>query len=336
MAKPRNPYELVKWDSVTHLHSISHDHVYNQEHFDSLYNRGIRHISPSHYTPSHHWYPLENHFNVPSDVIGSPNSEKTRMLGGAFHFGALGSLYNSGGHQTPDDERLHWKDKYDNTLNGLQFEDGGGIVQNHMSITSLSQVKERLSYDDRVLGIEIWNGRLASYPDGQIRKGRGFYLDLWDEILKTGTQCFGFCGSDSHSGWNNNSMGRNVLLVDNVEEHEALKAYRKGRFYGALMGNIIEFTDISLENGVFSVVTDDADFIKIVTAEKTITIEGNQAEYNVTNNDLYVRAEAHKEGYGLLDIAPDEVIFTNAIFIDEIPEKPNFKKEWQKKFLLLS
>ncbi|HNS33488.1 MAG TPA: hypothetical protein PKN36_11050, partial [bacterium] len=122
------------------------------------------------------------------------------------------------------------KDKEGNPVEGLRFPDGGGITLNHTG--AFEDTLEKLSFDPRVLGIEVWNQHHAFGKNGSL----AFYT-LWDEVLKTGTRCFGFFVRD-HFIY---ERGRNVLLLPpskglsiNEREHNASKAYRNGVFYGLL------------------------------------------------------------------------------------------------------
>ena len=124
------------------------------------------------------------------------------------------------------------KDADGNPIEGLRFPDGGGITLNHTA-GPLNAILEKLNFDKRVLGIEIWNQHEGFGPRGTL----GFY-SLWDNVLKTGTRCFGFFVKD-HFVY---ESGRNVLLLPSSKglsiqerEHNAAKAYRNGVFYG-LMG----------------------------------------------------------------------------------------------------
>jgi hypothetical protein len=103
---------------------------------------------------------------------------------------------------------------------------------------------EMLDFDPRVLGIEVWNHRNLF---GGIKPGSEempFYC-LWDDILRTGRRCFGFFVKDHFLL----GRGRNVLLVPQStrqtpreREHEALRAYRDGRFFGLLGAMAVDAT----------------------------------------------------------------------------------------------
>jgi hypothetical protein len=122
------------------------------------------------------------------------------------------------------------KDAAGRPIEGLLFPDGGGITINHPD-GSVEPILERLDFDPRVLGIEVWNQHR-----GFNGPKMGFYR-LWDEALRSGRRCFGFFVKD-HVFF---GRGRNVLLASNPpnatredREHEALRAYREGRFFGML------------------------------------------------------------------------------------------------------
>jgi len=122
------------------------------------------------------------------------------------------------------------KDSAGRPVEGLLFPDGGGITINHPG-RSLKPLLETLDFDPRVLGIEVWNQH-EGFGGTEMR----FYR-LWDEALRSGRQCLGFFVKD-HVFF---GRGRNVLLVSHSataspreREHEALRAYRDGRFFGLL------------------------------------------------------------------------------------------------------
>lgn len=115
-------------------------------------------------------------------------------------------------------------------VEGLLFPDGGGITINHPG-GPVKPLLEALDFDPRVLGIEVWNQH-EGFGGTDMR----FYR-LWDEALRSGRQCLGFFVKD-HVFF---GRGRNVLLVSGPataapreREHEALRAYRDGRFFGLL------------------------------------------------------------------------------------------------------
>jgi len=124
---------------------------------------------------------------------------------------------------------------------GLLHPEGGGITLNHPT-GKIDDYLEMLDFDDRVLGIEVWNQLTSGFGSN-----RGFYhsmtsppshfYELWDEILATGRRCWGFFVKDH----NTYGRGRNVLIVPPLAELSTterevalLRAYRKGSFFGSV------------------------------------------------------------------------------------------------------
>lgn len=124
---------------------------------------------------------------------------------------------------------------------GLLHPDGGGITLNHPT-GKLDDYLKMLDFDARVLGIEVWNQLTSGFGSN-----RGFYdlsdgphvhfYQLWDDILRTGRRCWGFFVKDH----NTYGRGRNVLIVPDLaglplaeREAAALRAYRKGTFFGSI------------------------------------------------------------------------------------------------------
>lgn len=119
-------------------------------------------------------------------------------------------------------------------LAGLLFSDGGGIVINHPRHPVRESI-EMLEFDERVLGVEVWNHRrwfgLRDEPPHMQ------YYAHWDSLLTNGHRAYGFFVKDHRLS----GRGRNILLVPEPEgrtakqrERDALRAYRTGQFYGLL------------------------------------------------------------------------------------------------------
>lgn len=144
-------------------------------------------------------------------------------------------------------------DEDGNPIEGLQFDDGGGIVINHPNRSDYREYLDLLDFDDRVLGMEIWNHRRAFGPQDEAPHDR--YYNHWDDILSTGRRMYGFAAMDHR--WQ--GRGRSVLLVPNPEDRtrkerkqDALRAYRHGQFFALLgaidtdqEGNLLETGDYS-------------------------------------------------------------------------------------------
>lgn len=144
-----------------------------------------------------------------------------------------------------------WHDVFHAALNGemldgrrdggLAHPDGGGITLNHPT-GSLERYAEMLDFDPRVLGIEVWNQLTSGFgaAGGFYAQGKETNLHfyrLWDELLRTGRRCWGFFVKDH----NTYGRGRNVLLMPEREgmtpaerEAAALRAYRRGEFFGSV------------------------------------------------------------------------------------------------------
>lgn len=134
-----------------------------------------------------------------------------------------------------------WRDVFREAFGVLQHPDGGGMTLNHPT-GKITDYLPMLDFDPRVLGIEVWNQLTSGFGSS-----RGFYdhsgqpnlhfYQLWDEILRTGRRCWGFFVKDH----NTYGRGRNVLLVPRLDalsagerEAAALRAYRKGAFFGSV------------------------------------------------------------------------------------------------------
>lgn len=119
-------------------------------------------------------------------------------------------------------------------IEGLQYPDGGGIVINHPR-HPVEDTFEMLDFDERVLGVEVWNHRRWFGLENE--EPHLSYYEHWNEVLGTGRRAFGFFVKDHRL----QGRGRNILLVPDQtgrsiqqRERDALSAYRQGRFFGSL------------------------------------------------------------------------------------------------------
>lgn len=118
---------------------------------------------------------------------------------------------------------------------GLLYPDGGGITLNHPGEPTADPYLEMLDFDERVLGMEVWNDRRWFGVEDEAPHDR--YYRNWNDVLATGRRAWGFFSKDHrHYG-----RGRNVLLVPPLDglDHEErervlLRAYRQGEFFGLL------------------------------------------------------------------------------------------------------
>lgn len=313
-----NPYEGIHWGSIQHIPSCSHEHCENPSHFTNLIDGGLQHIALSNYHPSKPWYPLADHFSVPEGIIGSPNAEFYNMNINNFHANGLGTFY-----EEPDPNEQHsWEYKFERILLALQYADGGGITLNHPAWTKAvghdltnQDLIKMLDFDQRVLGIEFFNAGTQGNTENM------WDLDTWDFILKTGRRCWGFCVAD-HDGQSNTPgyswRGRNVLLLDSFTEHDCLKAYRNGQFYGSIYNTSLKFTDISLSGNSLFVTATDAEYINFVVNGVTTQINGSTASISIPSGAIYARVEAHNS---------DNSIFSNPIIFRPFIKKDNTDAE---------
>jgi len=246
--------------------------------------------------------------NIPEGVIFSPSSEQHTYTNSGMHACALGSLYSSGTFDAHDEFQtiqngycagngLPWEEVFKRILDQLLFKDGGGITINHpvWSYLSFDDIAKMLDFDPRVLGIEIYNDLCATgYGD----PNKGWGLKFWDQALSSGRRCLGFCVPDHTVG-----KGKNMLLVPEFNEHECLKAYRKGAFFGIVLDNGLRFTNIELKQNTLLIETNRNSTIRLATDKGEALKKAGRTnyEYEIPLNSegqpeiMYVRIEAWDE-----------------------------------------
>ena len=309
-----NPYSSVNWGTVNRVMSCSHEHCETQAQFETLLGGGIEHIAISNYYPSEPVYPLSDKFeNIPSGIIASRNAEHHQISISNLHLNGLGSRFTSGKErgETPIGcNNADWRFVIGQILANLQYADSGGVTINHPNWSHLTfnQVIKMLDYDDRVLGIEFYNQ--TSEADTET----GWALELWDDILETGRRCWGFAVADHGGQANSNWIGRNILLVSTKDDHNCLRAYRNGCFYGQLHNTNLAFTDISYSNGTVSASAQNATSIDIIVDGVKTTTSGTSATKSGISGAKYCRVEAH---------SADDSIYSNPIMINP----KSFKKK---------
>lgn len=323
-----NPYSGINWGSVEKVCSVTHQHGAYDATVQNLYNRGVRHAAMSNYYPSKPYYPMADFYTGTYDgLLMSPNAEHHNLGGlrqngkamtGSFHINSVGSLFESGkplGEEPKGYGGLGWTNAFDEIIAAMQYPDAGGITINHpvwsQGTLDVNDIIAALDYSDRVLGIEIYNQGCEE------QNGTGWALDWWDEILRTGRRCWGFCVAD-HGGESSYAhpapafSGRNILLVDSFTEYDCLKAYADGRFYGKLNETDFHFAEIDCGNGTFSVSAPGAEYINIVIDGVYTRYEGASASVAIPYNVTYVRAEAHRS---------DDSLFTNPVIFGKAEKK---------------
>jgi len=261
--------------------------------------------------------------SVPDDIIISSNAEHHSYTDSGTHILCPGSAFCSGNFDVHDHFQLQqhgypkgfdgpWQKAFAGMIRAMDYPDAGGIIIAHptwFSKLSDSHVCEMLDFDERVLGIEIYNdlsangakaGRHAS--DGQETEP-GLSLCMWDRILSSGRRCWGFCVPDHSVRKRADWLGRSVLLVNEFTEHNCLKAYRDGQFYGCLKDNGLTITDFAATDVLISVSTNATATIKFISEAGTMsTIRGDSAAFEIPRRNgsadlTYVRIEV-EDGSG--------------------------------------
>lgn len=285
-----NPYS-IDFTNIVETKSFSHMHTRSQNRFEQAYAMGYRHFPGVHYQPSTPTYPLSDFYtNIPNDVLGAPNSEKVKYTNVGGHYNALGSFAVGHGH-TQENATVTWQEGFQDIFDQLQFETGGGVTINHT--TNFDNICKMLDFDNRVLGMEIYNHGTENDSNGYVGL-YNTYLSTWDDVLSTGRRCYGFAVVDwLVEGWAP-FFGSIILLSDSFTEQSLLEAYRTGSFYSILDDTGLRFTEISSTETSVSVSVNRPAAIKFITengVEKTET--GTNATYTV-NDNTYVRVDVQE------------------------------------------
>jgi hypothetical protein len=269
--------------------------------------------------------------NIPEDAIISPNAEHHGFSNSRSHICSPGSSFTSGNIDPKEQYHLKrhgfcvgfggtWQEGFEGMIENLVYPDGGGITINHptwFSQLSEEHVFEMLDFDESVLGIEIYNdySQKRNWFENPNYKAPsesepGFSLNLWDRILSTGRKCWGVCVPDHSVKQGTNWNGRNILLVPEFTEHNCLKAYRQGQFYGCLKGNGLTVKDLLATPSTISIELNAPAIIKFITETGIVsTVKGERATYNIPQRDgnpslMYVRIEVEDDSGERLFLQP--------------------------------
>lgn len=318
-----NPYSNIQWATVNHVMSCSHEHCESQNQFNVLVaNSGIQHIAISNYYPSEPVYPLSEKFSDTSGFIASPNAEhhtlsvKNISLG-RLHINGLGSFFTSGkprGETPVGCDYANVSEIIPKIIDDLQYDDGGGVTINHPFWSKLTpqNIMDILDVDERVLGVEIFNSFREHYTDDVLDESLVENIALWDAVLLTGRRCWCFCVADHQGQITTNWEGRNILLVPEITEHNCLKAYRNGEFYGQIGKTNLAFSNISMSENTYTVEAVNCNKIDIVIDGTYTEYSGSSVSITVPKSAIYIRAEAHSS---------DDSVFSNPIILKPIEKK---------------
>lgn len=150
--------------------------------------------------------------------------------------------------------------------------------------------------------MEVYNH--GTFLDG-FSEGNG---DVYDEMLRLGNRVFPVATDDNHTA--EHMFGGYVCVNAPTLEYTAITdALERGEFY-ASTGAFI--TEISFENGVFTVSTDEPSDIRFITDRRHVArISGAKtADFELSPKDGFVRAEIKK--------ADGSMAYTRAYFKDEL------------------
>lgn len=304
-----NPYKEVIFGSDEEVSITTHDHAKDQTAVDNLMSKNLDAIAISNYYPSEPYYPLsEYNLTVPAGTIEIPNAEHhsfTDDTSGAMHLNSIGSTFASGSPsgQTPLGVADTWRHGIVKMKRDLLFAEGGGVTINHpvWSGVPTAKVIEMLDFDDVVIGIEIYN------QDSELTNGKGWAVQMWDDILKTGRRCWGFAVPDhrAEGSGSTNWEGKIVLLVPDATQENCLKAIRNGEFYIKIKHTSLALTDLEVEgNNVTIEVSESATIKTIIDGVVVDSSVGTTKNVTIPSKAVYVRFEAE---------TANDKLFTNPI-----------------------
>lgn len=196
--------------------------------------------------------------DLPQELLEAPNAEHHWFsdAGIWLHITAPGCCLSSGSFDVDDRFGLNqhggiqlgapvpWRQGFSQLLDSAICPDGGGIVIAHPNWSHLPQdfICELLDSDPRVLGIEVFN-------HGARNNFSAFSDPIWDAVLSTGRQCFGFFVQD-HPQKDQPWKGKIVLLPEERSAESCLRAMRQGRFYGMIADNGLRFEYLDFDGRI--------------------------------------------------------------------------------------
>ena len=196
--------------------------------------------------------------DIPNDLLEVPNAEHHWFsdCSDYLHVTAPGAMLTTGIFDRfgkfgmteygkfPLGFPVPWREAFREILDSLLTADGGGIIINHPAWSHLSFdfVLEMLDFDPRVLGMEIFNG-------DSLMDFTAFNDMLWDQVLSTGRQCYGFFAQDhvDDGMW----KGKIMLFPKERTTESCLEALRQGHFYGMVTDNGLRFEEVTFDGKTY-------------------------------------------------------------------------------------
>ncbi|MBI5726884.1 MAG: T9SS type A sorting domain-containing protein [Ignavibacteriales bacterium] len=130
--------------------------------------------------------------------------------------------------------------------------------------------------------MEIWNGVTA---------GQAGLTDIsvWDSVLSTGRKFFGVASDDSHKE-THQGKGWIMVYASSINEDTLTKAIREGDFYSS---NGIFLDSVYYSPSKLYVKSSNGEKIQFIGNKGAVlgTVNASTAEYLITGNETYVRAE---------------------------------------------
>ena len=262
---------------------------------------------------------------IPPSLLEAPNAEHHWFTDAGIwlHIAAPGCTLASGSFDIDGQYGLEkyghiqlgapvmWRKGFRFLLDSGMVPDGGGIVINHPTWSHLpiDFLCELLDFGPGVLGMEIYNHNSRdSFSD--------FSDSLWDAVLSTGRQCFGFCVQD-HPTADRRWLGRIVLLPEERTAESCLKAMRSGRFYGAIAGNGLQFDYLDFDGKTLRAKCNREVVFQLIAKTGVIgdTVCSSEFEFTVPDSDrgkyVFLRLTA-SEG------REEEKLFAQPFMLDQV------------------
>ncbi|MBI2419966.1 MAG: CehA/McbA family metallohydrolase [Ignavibacteriales bacterium] len=130
--------------------------------------------------------------------------------------------------------------------------------------------------------MEIWNGITASQAGLTD-------ISVWDSVLSTGRKLFGVASDDSHRE-THQGKGWIMVYASSINQDTLTKAIREGDFYAS---NGIFLDSVYYSSSKLYVKSSNGEKIQFIGNKGSVlgTVNAPAAEYQITGNETYVRAE---------------------------------------------